>query len=246
LAVALLVLNSKNNLDLSILGVVVAIGIGCLIGLLTGVLTTKLLIPSFMVTLGVWSASSGIAKLLSGGKPPIIEDPGVRDFALGHYMFGIPNLVLVAAAVVVLGLIAQNYTRLGRYSYMIGGAEDLVRQSGILVDRYKIAVFALSGLLAGLAGVMETARVGVGESIVGTGQMFSAITAVVIGGTPLAGGRGGVAHSVVGVLIIKVLESGMVFVGFPPYIQQSVQGFFVLVAVVATTWHLRARLRVVK
>lgn len=105
---------------------------------------------------------------------------------------------------------------------MIGGGEDLARLSRIPVDRHKTLVFVLSGALAGLAGVMESARIGLGHVDIGLGQMFAAITAVVIGGTPLSGGRGGVLQSMIGVLILVVLANGMIFVGISPYIQKSV------------------------
>ena len=94
-------------------------------------------------------------------------------------------------------------------------------------------VFAFSGCLAGLAGALESARIGIGHSEVGLGQLFAAITAVVIGGTPLSGGRGEILQSAVGVLIIAVLGSGMIYVGISPHLQKAVQGAIILVAVVA-------------
>src|SRR6266481_6378896 len=107
-------------------------------------------------------------------------------------------------------LLLQNHTRFGRYNYVIGGAEDMARLSGLNVDLYKVLVFAFAGLLAGLAGGMESARLGLGHVDTGAGQMFAAITAVVIGGTPLSGGRGSVWRSAVGVLMLAVLANGMV------------------------------------
>jgi ribose transport system permease protein len=106
--------------------------------------------------------------------------------------------------------------------------------------------FLFSGALAGLAGVMESARIGLGHVDIGLGQMFAGITAVVIGGTPLSGGRGGVLQSAIGVLILVVLANGMIFMGISPYIQKSVQGAIILCAMLIATWHLRSRLRVVK
>ena len=245
LVFALLVLNTRTGMDLGLLGAVLAVGLGALIGTASGVVVTKLRVPSFMVTLGAWSFSAGVATLLSAGDPPLVRDETLRSFGLGQTL-GIPNLALLAIVVAAAGMLLQNYTRFGRYSYMIGGAEDVVRLSGIRVDRYKLLAFVLSGALAGLAGVAETARIGVGSAEIGPGQMFATITAVVIGGTALAGGRGGVLQSAIGVLILTVLANGMIYIGVTPYLQQAVQGGIVLVAVVATTWHLRHRMRVVK
>ena len=243
---ALLVLNTRTGMDLGIIGFFVAVVLGAAIGATSGAIVTKLRVPSFMVTLGAWSFASGLAILLSAGDPPLVRDQVLRTFGLGHGPFGLPNLALLAVAVVAVGLVLQSYTRFGRYSYMIGGGEDIVRLSGIKVNRYKIFAFAFSGALAGLAGAAETARIGVGSAEIGPGQMFATITAVVIGGTALAGGRGGVIQSAIGVLILTVLANGMIYVGVTPYLQQAVQGGIVLVAVVATTWHLRHRMRVVK
>jgi ribose transport system permease protein len=245
LTFAMLVVNSRTGMDLGVLGILLGMAAGGLFGLLTGVIVTKLRIPSFMVTLGIWSVSMGIAMLVSGGQPPLIRDGAMRALGLGQ-TFGFPNLGIVALGCLALGYILQTYTRFGRYSYVIGGGEDLARLSGIKVDRYKIMVFAFAGLLAGLAGVLESARIGLGHVDIGLGQMFAAITAVVIGGTSLSGGRGGVFQSAVGVIILVVLANGMIFVGVSPYFQKAVQGAIILAAVLGATWHLRNRLRVVK
>ena len=228
LTFAMTVLNSRTGLDLGVLGILAGDGASApAFGLLNGLVVTKLRVPSFMVTLGVWSVSMGIAMLLSGGQPPIIRDETLRSFGLGATL-GVPNLAIVAILVLGVGYVLQTYTRFGRYSYVIGGGEDLARLSGIPVDRYKVLVFAFSGLLAGLAGVMESARIGLGHVDIGLGQMFAAITAVVIGGTSLSGGRGGVLQSAVGVLILVVLANGMIFVGISPYVQKAVQGGIIL------------------
>ena len=245
LTFAMTVLNSRTGLDLGALGILAGMGVGAAFGLVSGLVVTKLRVPSFMVTLGIWSVSMGFAMLLSGGQPPIIRDETMRSIGLGATA-GIPNLAIVALMVLGVGYVLQIYSRFGRYSYVIGGGEDLARISGIPVDRYKILVFAFAGLLAGLAGVMELARIGLGHVDIGLGQMFAAITAVVIGGTSLSGGRGGVLQSAVGVLILVVLANGMIFAGISPYFQKAVQGGIILTAILVATWHLRSRLRVVK
>jgi ribose transport system permease protein len=245
LTFALCVLNSRTGIDLGLLGIVIATAVGAGFGVINGFLITRLRVPSFMATLGIWSATSGVAMLMSGGNPPLVRNQMLRALGLGQTL-GIPNLALIALLCLALGYLLQERTRFGRYSYAIGGGEDLARLSGIAVDRYRMLVFAFSGCLAGLAGALESARIGIGHSEVGLGQLFAAITAVVIGGTPLSGGRGGVLQSAVGVLIIAVLGSGMIYVGISPHLQKAVQGAIILVAVVAATWHMRGRLRVVK
>ena len=245
LTFAMTVLNSRTGLDLGFLAIVLATFAGAGLGAINGLVVTRLRVPSFMVTLGVWSFSWGVAMLLSGGQPPLVRDQMWRAFGLGQTL-GVPNLAIVALVCLAVGYVLQGHTRFGRYSYAIGGGEDLARQSGLPVDKYKVLVFMFSGFLAGLAGVMESARVGIGHSSIGLDQMFAAITAVVIGGTPLSGGRGGVVQSAVGVLTLAVLASGMIFIGVSPHLQKAVQGAIVIIAVVAATWHLHGRLRVVK
>lgn len=245
LSFGMVVLNSRTGLDLGAFGILVGMAAGAGFGLMSGLIVTKLRVPSFMVTLGIWSASLGVAMLMSGGTPPLIRDQTLRAFGLG-YSLGVPNLFIVAVFVLLLAWGLQNHTRFGRYSYVIGGGEDLARLSGLPVDRYKILVFGFAGLLAGLAGTMESARIGLGHVEIGSGQMFAAITAVVIGGTSLSGGRGGVLQSAVGVLILAVLANGMIFVGVSPFAQKAVQGAIILMAILGATWHLRDRLRIVK
>jgi ribose transport system permease protein len=245
LTLALLVANTRTGLDLGWLGVGGAILVGAAFGFGNGMIHAWCRIPSFMVTLGTWSISLGVAMLLSGGQPPLIRDAAVRAWGLGQWQ-GVPALAYISLACLVLGALLQGYTRFGRYAYAIGGAEGLARLSGLPVTRFKVLVFTFAGGLAGLAGAMESARLGLGHVDIGSGQMFAAITAVVIGGTALSGGQGGVLQSAIGVLILAVLANGMIFVGVSPYIQKAVQGGLILTSLVAATWHQRAPLRVVK
>jgi ribose transport system permease protein len=245
LVFAMSVLNTRTKLGLGFSGMLLGVLVGSAFGIVNGLVVTRFRIPSFMVTLGIWSVSMGIAMLLSGGQPPLIHDPVLRSFGLGETR-GVPNLAIVAMGCLIVGHILQDYTRFGRYSFVIGGGEDLARLSRIPVDRYKTLAFVFSGALAGLAGVIESARIGLGHVDIGLGQMFAGITAVVIGGTPLSGGRGGVLQSAIGVLILVVLANGMIFVGISPYIQKSVQGGIILCAMLLATWRLRSSLRVVK
>lgn len=245
LVVALLVTNNRNSNHLGFLGVLIAVVVGLILGFANGFVHTKFKIPSFMATLGIFSFGYGIAMLLSGGSPPIILDHGLRNLGIGQ-LFGIGWLVYLSLGIVGLSYFLQKYTKFGRYAYVIGGNEEIAIQCGINVPFYKTMIFMYAGALFALGGVMESARLGLGHSLIGAGQDFATITAVVVGGTLLSGGRGGVINSVIGVLIMSVLANGFIFIGVNPYIQNAVQGLIILIAVIATTWQHRERLRIMK
>lgn len=242
---AVLLLNDRTGSDLGLWAVVAAMAVGATLGTLSGLAVAFLRVPSFIVTIGTWQIGLGIAQLLFAGKPPRVQDTTFLSFAFDRYL-GLPVLVWTAIAVVLIGMWIQHYSRFGRYAMVVGGGEDIARLSGIPVRRIRVYGFILSGLCAGLAGAMATARTGVGDVGVGTGQLFITIAGVVIGGTVLTGGRGGVLHSVVGVFVMAALANGMVLAGVSSFIQQAVLGAIVVIAAVVTMWRLRARLRVVK
>lgn len=245
MVVVLLAANDRNDNDFGMLAVLAGVGVGALFGLLNGVLHTRLRIPSFMVTLGVGAIGTGIATVLFAGRAPRLLDEGVRSWGLGQWL-GVSKLVFIALLVVLIGYGIQRFSRAGRYAYVIGGDEAIARLSGISIPKYKTLAFVISGSTAGLGGAMASMRLGVGDVQIGAGQMFATITAVVIGGTLLAGGRGGVLQTVIGALIIATLANGLILVGVAPYIQVSLQGAIIVVAVAATGWHLRNRTRVIK
>ena len=245
LATAVLLLNDRTGYDLGLWAVVVAVVLGAVLGAVAGFSVAFLRVPSFIVTIGTWQIGLGIAQLLFAGKPPRIQDTGFLGLAVNHVL-GLPPLVWIALAVVLVGAWIQHYSRFGRYVMVVGGGEDIARLSGIPVRRIRVYGFVLSGLCAGLAGALATARTGVGDVGIGTGQLFITIAGVVIGGTVLTGGRGGVLHSVVGVVVMAALANGMVLAGVSSFIQQAVLGAIVVAAAVVTMWRLRARLRVVK
>ena len=245
LCFALLVRNNRSGFDFGYAAIPASMVLGAGFGAVNGLLVVGLRVPSFMATLGMWSITSGVAMLISAGEPPQIKDMALRTWALGD-SFGVPRLTIVAAVFLAVGYVLQTYTRFGRYSYVIGGSEEIARLSGIAVDRFKVLAFAFGALSAGLAAALESARLGLGHVEIGANQMFLTVTAVVIGGTSLIGGSGGVIHSAIGVLILTELSSGMIYVGVSPYMQTAVRGAIILLAVTAATWRLRKRLRVIK
>ena len=155
-----------------------------------------------------------------------------------------PLAVWVALSALGLAWVFERFTRIGRYVYAIGGGEDLAVLSGIPVKRVKVVIFTLAGALYGLAGLLSAAQLGMGNALIGSGRLFFTITAVVVGGSALTGGEGGVLNTFIGVLIIAVLANGMVLLGISPYVQQAVQGLLIIVAVALSID--RARLKIVK
>ncbi|WP_235522316.1 ABC transporter permease [Cellulomonas sp. Root137] len=245
ITVALLVENNRNGNDLGFLGIAIAIALGAALGCLSGVLLMVLKVPSFMTTLGVSAIGIGIATLLFAGVQPNITDAALESWATDR-LLGFTYLTWIAAGCVLVGWLIQRYTRLGRYAYAIGGAEEVLGLSGVKVAPYKVAVFTLAGAFYGLGAVMVTSQLGAGLVQAGADFTFSSITAAVVGGTLLTGGRGGVLHSTVGVLLIVVLTNGLVQIGVSPYWQGGVQGLIVVIAVAAAAVPLRHRNQVVK
>jgi len=245
LVFVLLAHNDRNTLDFGLLAVLAGVATGCLFGLANGLLHVYLRIPSFMVTLGTGAVGIGVATVLFGGQAPRLLDGNMRSWGVESW-FGVARLTYLALAVLFIGYFIQRFTRIGRYAYVIGGDEQIARLSGIKISKYKVLVFVLSGAASGLAGVMAATQLGVGDVTIGAGQLFAAITAVVVGGTVLAGGRGGIEKTLVGAALITVLANGLIIVGVSPYVQRAVQGVVIVIAVALTGWSLRHRIRVVK
>lgn len=245
LVFVLLAANDRNDFNFGVLAVIAGILTGSVFGLVNGILHVRLGIPSFMVTLGTGAIGIGLGTVLFGGRAPRLLDDSLRAWGVGSFS-GISNLVFIAAFVLLIAFLIQRFTRVGRYGYVIGGDEPIAKLSGINIRKYKIYSFVLAGTASGIAGVMAATQLGVGDPTIGVGVLFTAITAVVLGGTLLVGGRGGVIRTLIGVTIITVLANGLILIGVDPYIQTAVQGLVIVVAVVASGWSLRRRIRVIK
>jgi ribose transport system permease protein len=241
--ISLLVRNNSNTNDLGWFGVLLAILACSAIGCLNGAIHVGLRIPSFMVTLGMWFIGVGVATLLLGGSTVRVLDKGIRSLALERFL-EFPIAVWVALGALGITWVIERQTRIGRYIYAIGGGEDLAALSGIPVRRVKIIVFMIAGTLFGLGGLLAAAQLGLGNALIGSGRLFSTVTAVVVGGTALTGGEGGVLNTLVGVMIMAVLGNGMVLLGISPDLQLGVQGVLIIVAVALSLD--RARLKIVK
>ncbi|PID58569.1 branched-chain amino acid ABC transporter permease [candidate division KSB3 bacterium] len=231
--VTLLVLNNKTPYDLGVWGILLSVLAGTLVGTITGLLHVKLRIPSFMVTFGVASIITGAGILSYRGRPASVLDPMFVDLSQGT-LLGIPYLTCFALLVCLAGYLIQEYTAFGRHVFAIGENESIVRSTGIPVDRIKIIVFTWCAFCASIAGIFGAVRLKRGEVIIGYGFLFYTITAVVVGGTSLSGGKGGVLQSLVGVFIVTVIQSSLILLGVNPYIQSAIQGIIIILAVALT------------
>ncbi len=227
---SMLVLNGANANDYGLLAILAVLAVGACVGFINGVIHVRLKVPSFMTTLGTWFIGVGIANALLGGMATRINDPWIRGLAIERFM-GFPWGVWVALACLAIALVIQNYTRLGRYIYALGGGEELAALSGISVAKVRIAAFTIAGVFYAVGGILAAAQLGLGNAQIGNGRLFTTVTAVVVGGTALSGGQGSVLQTLVGVLIVVVLSNGMVLMGVPPSVQIGVQGLMIIAAV---------------
>ncbi|HEX8213452.1 MAG TPA: ABC transporter permease [Longimicrobium sp.] len=224
--------------SLSDQGTAVAVGgglaAGALLGTINGLLITRARIQPFIVTLAMMIAARGVALGVTGENSVRVDRAAQGFLWLGRgRVLGIPVPVVLAALAFLAGWVMLRYTRFGRYIYAAGDHQDAARLLGLKIDRVLIATYALSGLLAGLAGVVLAARLGAGQPVAGTGWELDAIAAVVVGGTLLSGGQGGVGSTVVGVLLLGVIFNLFNLEGtITPWWQGVLRGVFLLGVVV--------------
>ncbi|MEA5053865.1 MAG: ABC transporter permease, partial [Propionicimonas sp.] len=210
--------------------IIVALLIGLVFGIANGIAVAVVKIPAFIATLGTMTIGSSIALAYTQGLP-ISSLPEPFTF-LGQGSVGpIPTPVIIAAGVVIAAGFVLRRTIVGRYAYAIGGNEDASYLSGVPTTRWKIVMYGLLGLLAGIAGVVLTARQNSGQPTAGSGIELTVIAAVVIGGTSLSGGRGSIWGSVAGTLLITVINNGLNLLNVSPYFQGMFVGALILLAV---------------
>jgi ribose/xylose/arabinose/galactoside ABC-type transport system permease subunit len=220
-----------NHLGLGVEAVLVAVVVGTLLGLFNGAIYTFGFIPSFIVTLGTWSAFTGLAQQLLEGRALRFDAYAFEELAIGQWVPHLPNIALFAIIAWAVMVFVGFKTRFGRYMYVIGGGEAVARAAGIPVRRYKNYAFALSGLCAGLAGALAVARLGAAGPTLGNELMLNTLAAIVVGGTSLSGGVGGVHRTLIGVVIIAMLDNGLNLMGVNPYSQLVIKGLVVIAAV---------------
>jgi ribose/xylose/arabinose/galactoside ABC-type transport system permease subunit len=243
---ALLAVSGVVAAYLASLGVVVAVVGGvaaaALLGTVNGLLITKARIQPFITTLAMLIGARGAA-LAATNEQSILVPAGAESFtSLGRGSVGLfPYPIILLVVAYVLGMLALRYTRFGRHVYAVGDSEEAARLMGLEVDRVIIATYALSGALAGVAGVVLAARLGSGQAVAGTGWELDAIAAVVVGGTLLTGGEGGAGATLVGVLLLAVIFNLFNLEGtISPWWQWVLRGGFLL-GVVAVQGILQRR-----
>ena len=213
--------------------VALALGVPLLLGLLCGLVNGYLVswgrLPPLIVTLGTMYAFRGF--IVWYHVNPIYQlQPWYR--ILGQEKVGlIPIPVIILLCVVGITSLVLNRTRFGRYVYAVGGNEEAARAAGINVNLVKLSVYSISGFFCGLAGLVFTSRLGAAQSISGAGFEMVAIASVVVGGASLFGGRGTVGKTIVGALIMQIVQSGLVMLNVPSPIQQAILGFIIILAV---------------
>jgi len=225
---------------------VLCIGVGFGLGLLSGFLTTRAFIPSFIATLATGGVCFSLAQFLSGNRA-LNMDVEQRNSLFG-WMIGrtgiIPNELFVAVALLVLCLFIERRTILGRVLKAVGAGEPAAKASGINVNHYKMLAFAISGSLAAIAGLLFSVKLSGGAPSIANGFLLPAIVAVLLGGTPLTGGLGGVLNTAIGTLIVAVIRASMLYLGIEATKQQIVFGLILIIAIALTID--RSKLRIVK
>lgn len=222
---------TDHVLQFTVLGAIVGgIAVGAALGWFNGFMITRFRLPPFVATLGMLSIARGFTRLWTGGFPITDLESDFAFMGIGYWL-GVPMPVWISAALVAAFFVVTRRTRFGRYLYAVGGNERAAKLSGVNVERVKRRVYMLGGALAGVAGLLATARQNAADPKIGVGYELDSIAAVVIGGTSLSGGRGSILGTVLGCLIIGVLNNGLVLLGVSPDWQLVVKGIVILVAV---------------
>lgn len=216
----------------TVLGAVLAgLLTGAFLGFFNGWTITRFKVPPFVATLAMLTIARGLTMLYTEGFPVSGLGAGFAYLGTG-WLLGIPVPVWISGLVVLLAVILTGKTRLGRYIYAIGGNESAARLSGININKVKMMVYAIAGGLAALGGILVTSRLDSAQPNAGISYELDAIAAVVIGGTSLSGGRGSIWGTVLGAIIIGVLNNGLVLLNVSPFWQQVVKGLVILLAVI--------------
>jgi ribose transport system permease protein len=215
-------------------GAVAALAAGAIIGLINGLLTIGLRIPSFLTTLGTLSIARGIVLLITDTRPVVITNTSYFRFFGEGQLLGVPAPIVWTLVVIAAGIFVLHFSSFGRAVYAAGGNRVAALYSGIRVDRVKILVLVLAGMLASLAGLVLSARSHAARPDVGAGFELDAITAVILGGAALSGGRGTIPGAVIGSLIIGMLNNGLVLIGIDPSLQIVIKGLIIWLSVTAS------------
>ncbi|MFN1147484.1 ABC transporter permease [Serratia liquefaciens] len=211
---------------------ILALCLGAALGSVAGVLRGWFNVPSFVATLGLWSALRGMGLFMTNALPVPIDENDVLDW-LGGQVLGLPVSAVIMLILFVVFQFISKKTAFGRSVYAIGGNASAAQLCGINVKRIRILLFTLAGLLAAVTGILLAARLGSGNAGAASGLEFDVIAAVVVGGTALSGGRGSMLGTLLGVLVITLIGNGLVLLGINSFFQQVVRGGIIVLAVLA-------------
>ena len=217
-----------------IVAVIAAIVVGAVVGFLNGFVIAKGKLQPFIATLATMTILRGITLVFTDGKPITL---GSNALAMafgkigGGTILGVPSPVIITILVFITCYYILNYTKMGRYTYALGGNEEATKLSGLNTDRIKIWVYTISGILSAVAGIIITSRLYSAQPTAGTGYELDAIAAVVLGGTKLTGGKGKISGTIIGALIIGVLSNALNILDVSSYYQMMVKGIVILIAV---------------
>lgn len=214
----------------TVLAIIIALGIGAVIGLISGTITSKGKIPAFVTTLAIMSILRGAAYIMTKGNPVSVTNNNFKFIGTG-YVGSIPVPVILMILMYLIGIFITTKTRFGRYVYALGGNEQATKWSGINTDKIKIMVYTFAGVLYGLSALILCARLGSGQPNAGQGAEMDVITAVILGGTSLSGGKGTIVGTFIGVMIIGVLNNGLTLLDVSSYWQQVIKGIIIIAAV---------------
>jgi ribose/xylose/arabinose/galactoside ABC-type transport system permease subunit len=233
----LVALGMRDNNNLMV-GIAVGLIAGAAAGLFNGLLITKGRIEPIIATLGTMAVYRGLAFTVTKGAPIGIMDKSFNKIGSGHVL-GIPNPVIILVVVALGFYVLLNLTYMGRHIYAVGGNAIAAGLTGININGYKLGIYALSGLIAGVAAIILTARSNAGQPNAGVNFELDAITAAALGGTAMSGGKGSVLGTILGVLIIGVLNNGMVLLGVSQFYQFIARGALLIIAVLIQRWFTR-------
>jgi ribose transport system permease protein len=226
-AIAAVISKSSGSIFMAI---IVTLIVGAIIGLINGLIIAKGKIQAFIATLATMTIFRGVTYVYTNGTP--VSGLGQSFMMLGNdKILGIPIPVIVMIVIFAASYYILTQIRYGRYVYALGGNEDSARLSGINTQRIKTMVYVLSGIMAAISGIIVTSRIGSASPNAGTGFELDAIAAVVLGGTSLAGGEGSIIGTIIGAVIIGVLNNGLNLMNVSPFYQLIVKGLVILLAV---------------
>lgn len=234
---AALLMKSGLPTWLTIIAVILISGV---LGLISGGVTAKLKLHSFLVTLALMQTFRGLAQTMTGGYPIAGFDSGFGAIAAGD-IFGIPYLVIYMVIFYAVFIYIMKYTAFGRSIYAIGGNQESARLSGINVEKVKTMVFVISSMLCGVAGVLLTSKVRSGDPTCATGWEMDTIAGAIIGGTNMMGGEGKLGGTIIGLLFVGVLSNGMILLGVNAYMQNVIKGLVIFLAVILNSIQKRSQ-----